>query len=220
MSLNARTHRILQNATLLLLLFSCLFSNPASARALGSHETILSGFTGFLETVRDDEANTLRSVYVSDVLDLPVVQQPTGNVGYVSPREGEVTQFGMASQMGNVGLLAHNNLSGRLFSHLAIGQEVRLVYENGNVEYFVITQIMQFQAYEPTSLYSTFRDLNTDEILSADQLFKKVYGGDRHVTFQTCIAGPGSISWGRLFVIAIPKSQLVGVESFVQKPGR
>jgi len=40
--------------------------------------------------------------------------------------------------------------------------------------------------------------------LTAEQLFNRVYRGDRHVTFQTCIDANGDISWGRLFVIAIP----------------
>jgi hypothetical protein len=64
---------------------------------------------------------------------------------------------------------------------------------------------MQFQALQPTSPYSSFRDLDSDETFTAEQVFKQVYTGDRHVTFQTCIAGPESLSWGRLFVIATPK---------------
>lgn len=30
----------------------------------------------------------------------------------------------------------------------------------------------------------------------------------RHVTFQTCIDAEGNASWGRLFVIAIPKEEV------------
>lgn len=220
MPLNAAFQRTLHKATLLLLLFSCLFSAPTPARAQGNRETILSNFTEFLAAVQVGEDNTVRGVYVPDVLDLPVVQQPAGDDGYVSPHDGEITQFGMASRFGNVGLLAHNNLSGRFFSRLAVGQEVRLVYENGNVESFVITQIIQVQAHEPANPYSTFRVLNTDETLSADQLFKQVYDGARHVTFQTCIAGPGSTSWGRLFVVAMPKSRLAYLPGINRKSGR
>jgi hypothetical protein len=162
----------------------------------------------------------LRGVYVPDVLALPVTQQPSANAGYVSSKEGEMTQFGMAAQYGNIGLLAHNHLSGRLFSRLALGQEVRLVYGNGRVEYFVITQMLQYQALEPTSQYSSFRDLTDNKMLTAEQLFDKVYRGDRHVTFQTCIANTESLSWGRLFVIAIPKAQLASMESLFDRIGR
>jgi hypothetical protein len=43
--------------------------------------------------------------------------------------------------------------------------------------------------------------------LTTEQMFNKAYRGDRHVTFQTCIEANGEPSWGRLFVIATPKSQ-------------
>jgi hypothetical protein len=180
---------------------------------LGNDEAV-PDFSEFSQTVQNNEAGVLRGVYVPDVLALPVVQQPAGSAAYVSPMEGQITQFGLASQFGNVGLLAHNNLSGRFFSELAVGQEVRLVYGNGKVEYFVITQVLQFQALEPTSPYSSFQDLTNQETLTAEQMFRRVYTGDRHVTFQTCIAGPGSLSWGRLFVIATPRPQYSGFNHF------
>jgi hypothetical protein len=208
MTLNAYIHRNTLHATILLALLSCLFFNPVPASALGTGGSAVPEFAEFTKTVQNNEANVLRGVYVPAVLALPVTQQPAGNAGYVSGKEGEITQFSMAAQFGNTGLLAHNHLSGKLFPQLALGQEVRLVYGNGTVEYFVITQILQYQALEPTSQYSSFRDLTDNELLSAEQLFNKVYRGDRHVTFQTCIANTGSLSWGRLFVIATPKTQI------------
>jgi hypothetical protein len=207
MTLKAYTYRTTRNAILLLAVFAGLFFHPTFAHALGNGGTDLPDFAEFSKTVQNNEADVVRGVYVSNVLALPIIQQPAGKSGYVSSKEGEVTQFGMAAQFGNVGLLAHNHLSGRLFSQLAVGQEVRLVYGNGKVEYFVITQILQYQAFQPTSQYSSFRDLSTDEKLTAEQVFNKVYRGERHVTFQTCIANSESLSWGRLFVIAIPKTQ-------------
>ena len=220
MTLNAYTHRNTLHAIVLLAILSCLFFNPVPALALGNGGAALPDFAEFTRTVQNNEANVVRGVYVPDVLALPVMQQPVGSAGYVSPKEGEVTQFGMAAQFGNVGLLAHNHLSGKLFSQLAVGQEVRLVYGNGTVEYFVITQILQYQALEPTSQYSSFRDLTNNEILSAEQMFNKVYRGDRHVTFQTCIANAQSLSWGRLFVMAAPKVQNTAWESLLAKTGR
>lgn len=202
----AYTRRIPLAALLPLLLLNFLFTGRVTALVSTSGGTTLRGLATLPGTTQHNEASTLRKVHVAGVLTLPVIQQPHGNAGYVSPLDGEITQFGMAAQFGNIGLLAHNNLSGRLFSQLAVGQEVRLEYESGKIEHFVVTQIMQYEALEPTSPYSAFRDLDTDEILSAEQLFRKVYGGERHVTFQTCIAGPASLSWGRLFAVAIPKS--------------
>ena len=48
--------------------------------------------------------------------------------------------------------------------------------------------------------------------LTADQMFKRVYTGDRHITFQTCIFAEGISSWGRLFVVAVPKTDFSGDE--------
>jgi hypothetical protein len=201
---NANTLRTPLHTLLHLAVLACLLLNPARVQASGNNEDI-PDFGEFSRSVMNHEPGIARGVYVPRTLAFPIIQQPTGEAGYVSPTDGEITQFGMASQFGNVGLLAHNNLSGRSFSELAIGQEVRLVYGDGKVEYFVITQILKFQAYEPTNPYSSFRDLSNDEKLTAEQLFNKVYRGERHLIFQTCIAGPGSLSWGRLFVIATPK---------------
>ena len=213
MTLTTRTLRTSLNATLLPIIFAALFVNPISVQAAGDLEA-LPDFKEFSKTVQNSQAGVLRGVYVPDVLALPIVQQPYGNAGYVSFRDGEITQFSMASEYGNVGLLAHNNLSGRLFSKLATDQEVRLVYGDGKVEYFVIKQILQYQALQPNSPYSAFRDLIDNEQLTAEQLFKKVYRGDRHVTFQTCIEANGSLGWGRLFVIAVPRPQYSGFNHF------
>ncbi|HLO34212.1 MAG TPA: hypothetical protein VK249_34015 [Anaerolineales bacterium] len=207
MMLTTRTRRTSLNASLLLAIFISLFLNSIPVMALGNGESPLPSFAEFAKAVQNNQAGVLRGVYVSDVLALPIVQQPASNAAYVSFTDGELTQFRMASQFGNVGLLAHNHLSGRLFSELAAGQEVRLVYGDGKVETFVITQVLSFQALQPTSPYSSFRDLNNNDNLTAEQLFNKVYRGAYHVTFQTCIAANGNSSWGRLFVIAVPKPQ-------------
>ena len=215
MTLKANTHQTALNATPLLAILSYLFLNPVPALAFGNGGAALPDFAEFTKTVQNHEANALRGVYVPGILALPIAQQPAGNAGYVSNKVGEVTQFGMATQFGNIGLLAHNHLSGSDFSNLAVGQEVRLVYGNGAVEYFEITQVLRFEALEPNNPYSSFRDLNNDEFLTAAQLFKKVYGGERHVTFQTCIANAESLSWGRLFVLATPKTQMENVNHLV-----
>ena len=162
------------------------------------------------QPVENVTAGTLRSVNIADALVLPVVQQPSGKPNYVSKEAGEVTQFASASNYGNIGLLAHNYLSGKSFSHLAVGQEIHLIYDDGRTEYFVVTEILRYQALEPKSPFSSFRNLNNaDEILSAQEMFQRAYGGDRHITLQTCIAKFGNASWGRLFVVAVPEPQFV-----------
>jgi hypothetical protein len=206
MTLNKQTTRTVRSATFLVTFLVSLFYNPLSTGALGSVVNLPS-LADFSRSVQNGKADVLRGVYVNDVLALPIIQQPVGNPGYVSSNDGEVTQFGMPAKYGNIGLLAHNTLSGQFFSSLAVGQEVRLVYGDGKTETFVITEVLRYQALQPTSPYSSFRNLSKDETLSAEQMFKRVYFGDRHVTFQTCIASDGSNSWGRLFIIAVPKTQ-------------
>lgn len=207
MALKNQYIRFILNISLLLLTLASLFASPISALAMGNNATLPS-FTDFSKTVQNGQADVLRGVYATNVLALPIVQQPSGNAGYVSNKDGEATQFRMASQFGNIGLLAHNHLSGKSFSGLAAGQEIRMVYGDGHVEYFVIKEVLKYQALQPNSAYSSFRNLDKkDEVLTAEQMFKRVYFGDRHITFQTCIEAEGNLSWGRLFVIAVPKEE-------------
>jgi len=197
--------RTVLNLPLVVFVISSVFFNSMLDTPMVKAGNILPDFRDFAQPVENVDVNTLSGVYVPNVLALPVIQQPSGDDGYVSNKDDQTTQFAMASQFGSVGLLAHNYLSGRFFSELAVGQEVRLVYGNGRVEYFVITEILRYQALEPNSQLSSFRSLDHSEILSAEQMFKRVYAGERHVTFQTCIAANGTVSWGRLFVVAEPK---------------
>jgi hypothetical protein len=161
-------------------------------------------------SVVHDEPARVQSVQVGTVLDLDVVQQPGGEANYVSTRDGELTEFAAVSQQGNIGLLAHNYLSGRDFSRLKMGQEVNVFYNNGQTEQFVITQILRYQALDPKNPYSSFRNMDDpDEILNVGQMFDRVYQGKRHITFQTCIAKNGVSSWGRLFILAEPSLQQI-----------
>ena len=153
---------------------------------------------------RHGQAHVLRSVHVAGVLSLAVVQQPSSDEAFISAAEDAVTQFARPSHYGNIGLLAHNFLAGRSFSRLAIGETVHLVYGDGSVEDFVITEILRFQALQPHSSSSRLRDLDTNAQLTAKQVFARVYAGKQHLTFQTCIAKRGEWSWGRLFVLAMP----------------
>ena len=186
----------------------CFF--PKTIGSVGSVGARSSSFRGVYEAdaMVDVEA-VLRGVSIHDDEDsFPVVQQPPGDTNYVSKNDGEVTQFASASRYGNIGLLAHNYLSGRFFSQLRIGEEVQLLYSDGQVETFVVTEILRYQALDPKSPYSSFQNMdNEDEVLTVRQMFDRAYQGGRHVTFQTCIAAEGISSWGRLFVIASPVSE-------------
>jgi hypothetical protein len=199
--------RISIKLNLLAFALAAFFITPGFGPTVGYSKSVTPNFSDSYNLIRNGEADVLRSVYVPDMFTLPVVQQPADNPYFVSNHDGEATQFSIASQYGNVGLLAHNNLSGKSFSKLSVGQEVELVYGDGRVEDFVITQVLRFQALQPQSQQSSFIDLDNSETLSANQLFNRVYAGSRHITFQTCIKAHGNASWGRLFIVATPKAQ-------------
>lgn len=183
---------------------AALFLNPHPTQAIGTPKTIVPPTRSYQSDPTND-LNGLRGVYVQDVLDLPVVQQPADEPYYVSDRDGEITQFSMVSQYGSIGLLAHNTRSGRYFSQLEQGQEVQLTYGDGSTEYYVIEHVLRFQALQPESVASSFRNLDRDETITATDMFQRAYVGGHRLVFQTCIAAEGNASWGRLFVVAMPK---------------
>lgn len=157
----------------------------------------------FIESVMNGEKDAVVGVYVEDVLDLAIIQQPSGAPAYVSSEAQSATQFGMAGQYGSIGLIAHNYLSGEQFFDLEEGQEVSIVFGDGSVEQYVIHEIRHFQALSPNSAYSDFLDLDDDNArYDVSAVFYDIYDNDDTVVFQTCIANDGVSTWGRLFVSA------------------
>ncbi|WKZ36610.1 MAG: sortase [Anaerolineales bacterium] len=181
----------------------CTFALPVQAYAK-ENPNVIPALSDFIQAVSNGDEHSLRGIYVSGLMAFPVIQQPKGNPGYVSSIDSVITQFGMAAETGNVGLLAHNYLAGSMFSGLKPGDAITLVYGNGRTQSFVVESILQYQALKPLSPYSNFKDLETQNLLTAEQLFNKVYRGEYHLTLQTCIENEGNLSWGRLFVIAKP----------------
>jgi hypothetical protein len=115
-----------------------------------------------------------------------------------------VTQFQNAARNGVTGILAHNYLSGELFFQLELGQQVQLIYGNGKVARYTVSDIQRFQKLQPSNPKSQYIDLSTGKEMSTDQVFNRVYSGKNHVTFQTCIKKGDDWSWGLIFVIATP----------------
>ena len=101
-------------------------------------------------------------------------------------RDGDPVRHG-AERTGLSDLLAHNYLSGQQFFELTVGQPINLVYGDGRIEAFRVTRILRFQATIPESANSGFINLDTGKGTDAEGLFRQVYMGSRHVTFQTCI---------------------------------
>lgn len=158
----------------------------------------------FAQSLVDGNSNTIRGLYVGDKFAFPVVQQPSGNAGFVSTTENVITDFAMPRKYGVTGLLAHNYLAGGEFFSLEIGDLIQVVYGDGNIQMYRVSDIQSYQALSPNSAGSNFVDLQTSEKLTATQLFKRVYMGSHHLTLQTCIQQGSEDSWGRLFIIADP----------------
>ena len=189
----------------ILILFSALFPT-ASVQALSSRFTSsrLPPLDTFVSQIKNDQADELRGVYVPEMLAARIVQQPVGNNEFVSPRQGIVTQFGLASKFRSTGLLAHNYLAGQGFALLEEGQKFYLIYGDGQTLAFIVTEILQYHALEPNSTSSDFVDLESGGRLTASALFLRVYDRPGQVIFQTCISAEGNRAWGRLFVVAEP----------------
>ena len=179
-------------------------SRSAGAAQAGT----LPAFSDFVVAVTNGQAKVVRGVYVPEILALPVLQQPEDDPGSVFQVDGVATQFRSAARNNVIGLLAHNYLAGASFSNLKIGQDVRIVYGNGRVNYFKINRLARFRAVLPGSQDESYVDLSSNISYTAQDIFTMFYDGDAHVTFQTCIGQGDNSSWGRLFVVAIPVSSV------------
>lgn len=189
---------------------------PVAVTGVGSSVTdpaSLPALNEFIDAVQGGDAQRLAGLYVEDVLALPVVQQPAGDPVFVSSRDGEVTQFMLADQFGNTGVLAHNHLAGEAFFDIQPGDEIVLIFGNGSQAAYRVSQMQRYQALSPNSPYSNFIDLSdaNQNQISATELFHRTFGaGEGNLVLQTCIWQGNEPSWGRLFIIAepVPASQL------------
>ncbi len=197
--------KIVSTLVILALVFAVLPATPAHA-ASGAFASQGASLEEFAASLKKSDASHLVGVYVANKLAVSVIQQPSGNAGYVSSRSNTLTQFSLASQYGAIGLLAHNYLSGGSFSKLGVGTEIALVYGDGSVKKYQVTSVRKFQALSPTDPYSNFVNLDSpDTTLSSTDLFNQTYGTGGLV-LQTCISKNGNASWGRLFIMATPAS--------------
>lgn len=172
---------------------------PAHAETLA-----LPSLRSFVSSIENGHPNVIRGLYARDAFALRVVQQPQDNPAYVSSAQDYVTEFLLARRYGTIGMLAHNHLAGASFFSLQPGDKISLVYGNGRIETFLVTKIVQYQALTPNSPYTSFRDLETGQTKTVEQVFYETYSGKGHLTLQTCIAKDDEPSWGRLFILAEP----------------
>ena len=124
-------------------------------------------------------------------------------VEYISK---EASADAETAKHGVTGILAHNYLSGSLFYQLQPSQEIVLVYGGGRTARYRVDSIQNYQALSPHDVRSDFRDLNGPggAVLSAGELFNRIYTTQGTLVLQTCIETNGEYSWGRMFIIAEP----------------
>ncbi len=211
-------NKLLINLAIITLLLTAAFTAPLTQPALIPETGFLLDFhlanvenvstlPKFVDQVATSgDPDQVAGVFLTDILELPVVQQPPNNPGFVSSQPDIATQFGMVNQFGSVALLAHNNLAGAKFFDLKIDQILTLVFGDGKFEYYRIVKVLQYQALSPNSPYSSFIDLSDPEQneISVTNMFYSIYGQPDQLILQTCIEANGQSSWGRLFIIAVP----------------
>ena len=194
--------------------FPCIFILFLTSSLVGREQVFdqhltsknLPALNTFARELRNGQSNEVRGVYIPEIMAAPVIHQPEGNNHFVSSGKNTVTQFDLASQFGSAGFLAHNYLAGQSFSLLEINQIFYLIYGDGQTSTLVVTEILRYQALEPTSTFSEFVDLQNNRHMTTAETFSKVYNRPGQIILQTCIAVGDVSSWGRLFVIAEPFS--------------
>ena len=149
----------------------------------------------------------VNGLYLSSGHFMRVVSQPAGKPEFVSGISGVATQFQLPTRYGNIGLIAHNYLSGKHFLGLQPGDNLYLMDGFGRRRRYQVQSIRRYQALQPRSPRSNFIDLETQEFCSASEVFKRVYMGDHRVVLQTCIEKGTIEEWGRHFVIAEPVTE-------------
>jgi hypothetical protein len=171
---------------------------------LSTSPTEIISLDEFISSVTETKTNYLTGVYVPDEFAFPVLQQPPDSPGYVSIRDGVVTQFSIPGEYGSIGLLAHSFLGGEKFFDLREGMEITLIYGNGNVNYYRVKKTERYRALTSQNVHSDFVDMSDTSAphLDSTQLFNHIYGVRNRLIFQTCITDENNNSVGRLFVIA------------------
>lgn len=159
-------------------------------------------FDQFVQSVTNGDGDQRVGVFVENLFEYPIVQQPSNDPAWITSNQGEVTEFSIVRQhTGNEGLIAHNYLAGGKFFNLQIGDIAQVVLGDGSIIEFEVVEMYDFQALSPNSPTSDFLDLDTGAKLSASELFYRVYGGNLTLTFQTCINRNNVSTWGRTFII-------------------
>ena len=105
----------------------------------------------------------VKGLYLGNNHFIRVVPQPEGNPEYVSSLSGVATRFQLPTQFGNIGLIAHNYLSGKHFLELKPGDSLYIMDGFKRRKRYVVKSIHRYQALQPQSPHSHFIDLDTQD---------------------------------------------------------
>lgn len=177
---------------------------PAASSRVPKRAARVPSLGSFLRVVAGGPPDAVRGLYAAGALALRVVPQPDADPNFISVDRGAATQFETPSLFGVVGLLAHNFLGGRDFFRLRRGQDLVLIYGNGALRKYRISEISDFERLTQSEPRSDFLELATGEVRTVDQVFARFYEGSPHLTLQTCIERDGVWDWGVRFVVAEP----------------
>ncbi len=177
---------------------------PSQLRTSAASPTESPELLNFSRRVVNGQPESLCGLYVAGILALRVVQQPADDPGYISSEDGTATEFQKADLCDAVGLLAHNTLAGRDFFKITEGQELILIYGDGRLKYFHVSEIADYQRLTLADLRSDFLALDSSRKQTADQVFAKFYQQANRLTLQTCLRRGDIADWGVRFVVADP----------------
>jgi hypothetical protein len=158
-------------------------------------------FNGFVVSVINGDADTLRGIYVPDAFAWPVVQQTKGASEVVL---GDVvTQFGWTYDKVIAVLGEAKENPGKSFMMLDVGSTVTLVYGDGRPVVYEITEVYSYQTDDATNPYASFGGMTTENVF--DKFYRDPDGGEDKLILQSCKL----TSWGsplqRVFFVAQKK---------------
>jgi hypothetical protein len=159
----------------------------------------------FVSEVATGEKDQLTGVFAAFTFAFPIVSQPEQKPAWISGKDGVVTSFSLAGEAGSTGLLAHYERAGKAFYNLKLEQLIQLIYGDGEIKTYRVSEIRFYRALSPSDPLSNFATLDPPgQELTQEELFDKIYKVSGRLVLQTCLEGKGINTWGRMFVIAEP----------------
>ncbi len=161
---------------------------------------------GLIARLSNGNPDQVVGAFIEELMAAEVVQQPLGDVDWVSPQPGTLTSYQAAEAVGVTGLLANPDQTGSSFSQMQQGQDVVIINGDGSLLTYQVAATLEFQVVTPGDPNSDLIELQYDIRMPAEVVFGGIYNGTDRVVFQTNIVRNGIINWGRMYVVAFPPS--------------